>query len=246
MSHYYKKSKLGASESDEIAISDYYSILPNSKDNGLDQQHIDLNGKISNQNEELRTISQILTSNLQQVPSLNSPNSQSSTDNSFQSTINAENDYIDAAQTSYEEIASVVSNKDEPLIMCFTFRTWILGLFFTVFISCINRYGYYRTTSFYFVPILVLLYSYCLGKSLSFILPKRLFFIWSKKFEFSLNPQPFAIKEHVLICVMAFAAYTPSVIDIIVIQRVFYQKQISFLIAIILIISSNLMGYSVA
>ncbi|CAF1660020.1 unnamed protein product, partial [Didymodactylos carnosus] len=150
------------------------SILPNSKDNGLDQQHIDLNGKISNQNEELRTISQILTSNLQQVPSLNSPNSQSSTDNSFQSTINAENDYIDAAQTSYEEIASVVSNKDEPLII----------------------YGYYRTTSFYFVPILVLLYSYCLGKSLSFILPKRLFFIWSKKFEFSLNPQPFAIKEH--------------------------------------------------
>lgn len=38
------------------------------------------------------------------------------------------------------EVAAIVSNKDDPSLPTLTFRTWFLGIFFTVVLSFLNQF----------------------------------------------------------------------------------------------------------
>ncbi|KAF9993079.1 hypothetical protein BGZ79_002319, partial [Entomortierella chlamydospora] len=65
--------------------------------------------------------------------------------------------------------------------------------------------------------------------------------------QFSFNPGPFNVKEHVLITVMAnCGAGTALAVDIIVIQRVFYKQDFGFIANLFLIITTQLVGYGMA
>lgn len=77
------------------------------------------------------------------------------------------------------------------------------------------------------------------------VLPKRVFNVFG--FKFSLNPSPFNVKEHVLVTIMAnCGASTAYAVDIIVIQRVFYKQNFGFLANLLLILTSQLVGYGMA
>jgi OPT family oligopeptide transporter len=84
-----------------------------------------------------------------------------------------------------------------------------------------------------------------LGRLFEWALPTRRFntfgYVWS------FNPGPFNIKEHTCITVMAnlvvMGAYST---DIVATQRVFYNQNWGFLYAILLTLSSQVIGYSLA
>jgi OPT family oligopeptide transporter len=82
-----------------------------------------------------------------------------------------------------------------------------------------------------------------LGKALEKILPTTRFHTFG--FVWSLNPGPFNIKGHVVITVMAnLAANGAYATDIVATQKVFYGQQLSFSYQIMLILSTQIIGFS--
>ncbi|CAF1277570.1 unnamed protein product [Didymodactylos carnosus] len=160
--------------------------------------------------------------------------------------IDVENDYIDAEQLSYEEILSIVSNRDDLSILCLTFRTWFIGLFLTVIFSIVNQYCYFRTDTFSMSPMLVIVLSYPIGRLMHKILPAKTWHIPLINRNFSLNPGPFSIKEHVIIYVMVSAAQTTYAIDTVTVMRTIYSIKPNFIVNVLFILSSQLIGYSIA
>ncbi|KAG0356025.1 hypothetical protein BGZ54_000861 [Gamsiella multidivaricata] len=127
------------------------------------------------------------------------------------------------------EVAAVVSNTDDPLIPCMTFRFWVMGLISIFALAFVNQ------------PLLPI----SIGQFMARVLPTRRFSIFG--FSFSLNPSPFNVKEHVLITIMAnCGAGTAYAVDIIVIQRVFYKQDFGFLANLLLILTTQLVGYGMA
>jgi len=109
-------------------------------------------------------------------------------------------------QSPYEEVAANVPNHDDPSMLCFTFRSFILGILFTCLLSFVNQFFYFRTSPLSIDMILIQLLAYPFGKLLATILPKRTFQPFGISYEFSLNPGPFTIKEHCIISTMANTA----------------------------------------
>ncbi|KAI8604603.1 OPT family small oligopeptide transporter [Dissophora ornata] len=143
------------------------------------------------------------------------------------------------------EVAAVVSNTDDPSIPCMTFRFWVMGLISILALSFINQFFFFRESPMTVGSLVIQLISYPIGQFMARVLPTqplRLF-----KFEFSLNPGPFNVKEHVLITIMAnCGAGTAYAVDIIVIQRVFYKQDFGFIANLLLILTTQLVGYGMA
>jgi OPT family oligopeptide transporter len=91
----------------------------------------------------------------------------------------------------------------------------------------------------------VQLLAFPVGKLSEKILPNYEFPLG--RFSFNLNPGPFAIKEHVLITVMANAAATTfDAIDIIVVQKIYYNQDWGFGGGILLVLTTSLLGFGFA
>jgi len=102
-----------------------------------------------------------------------------------------------------EEVAANVSNVDDPTVLVLTFRSWFLGLLFTCLLSFVNQFFWYRTSPLFVGTLVAQLLSYPLGKTMARLLPTRHFRIF--RWNFTLNPGPFTIKEHCIITAMANA-----------------------------------------
>jgi hypothetical protein len=109
-------------------------------------------------------------------------------------------------QSPYEEVSANVSNHDDPSMLCFTFRSFILGIFFTCILSFVNEFFSFRTSPLQIGMVLTQLLSYPVGKLLAKILPTRRFQPFGERWQFSLNPGPFTIKEHCIIATMSSTA----------------------------------------
>lgn len=106
-------------------------------------------------------------------------------------------------QSPYEEVAANVSNKDDTTQAVLTFRSWFLGLAFTCVLSFVNQFFWYRTSPLVIGVLVAQLLSHLLGKFMAKFLPRRNFKIF--RWNFSLNPGPFTVKEHCIITTMASA-----------------------------------------
>lgn len=74
-------------------------------------------------------------------------------------------------------------------------------------------------------------------------LPKKVFFE-GRKFEFTFNPGPFHVKEHVLITIFANAgAGNVYAIHIVSVLKVFYKKELTFLVALLVVITTQVLGF---
>lgn len=143
------------------------------------------------------------------------------------------------------EVAAIVSNTDDPSIPCMTFRFWVMGLISISTLSFVNQFFFFREAPMVLGPLVIQLLSYPVGQFMARILPTREFNVFG--FAFSLNPGPFNVKEHVLITVMASCgAGTAYAVDVIVIQRVFYYQDFGFLANLLLILTTQLVGYGMA
>lgn len=144
-----------------------------------------------------------------------------------------------------EEVRLTVPNEDDPSLPVWTFRMWFLGLLSCVLLSFLNTFFQYRTEPLVISMISVQVGTLPIGRFMANVLPTTTFRIpgFGER-EFSLNPGPFNMKEHVLISIFANAgsafgsgaAYAISIVDII---RAFYRRKISFLASWILVITTQ-------
>ncbi|KAG8220677.1 OPT oligopeptide transporter protein-domain-containing protein [Butyriboletus roseoflavus] len=139
----------------------------------------------------------------------------------------------------YPEVRSAVANTDDPSIPVMTLRTWVLGLAWSVLIPGVNQFLFFRYPAVPVVGIVAQLISYPLGSLMAAYMPRK------RIFGISLNPGPFSIKEHVLITIMASVG-SPSAYatDIIAVQRVYYNQRFSFTYQWLLVVSTQLIGFS--
>ncbi|KAI8321858.1 OPT family small oligopeptide transporter [Martensiomyces pterosporus] len=138
-----------------------------------------------------------------------------------------------------------VSNKDDPSLPCLTFRAWVLGIIFAAALAFINQFYWFRENSITLSGYVVQLLSFPLGYLMALVLPKRKFrtFGW----EWTLNPGPFNIKEHVLISIFAGTSVNTTYgIDVVTIKKMWYHSDIGFGPSILFILTSQIMGYSFA
>ncbi|KAI8321886.1 OPT family small oligopeptide transporter [Martensiomyces pterosporus] len=144
-----------------------------------------------------------------------------------------------------EEVRAAVMPSDDTNLPSVTVRSVVLGLAFTLALSFINQFFWFRAQPLTVGILVVQLVSFPIGKFLARVLPdKRVGF---GRFTFSLNPGDFSVKEHVLLTIMANSAATTAMgIDIIVIQRLYFKLDLKWGGGFLLVISSQILGYSFA
>ncbi|KAG7014910.1 Oligopeptide transporter 4 [Cucurbita argyrosperma subsp. argyrosperma] len=148
-----------------------------------------------------------------------------------------------------EEVRLTVTNSDDPTLPVWTFRMWTLGLISCALLSFLNQFFYYRTEPLIITQITIQVATLPIGQFMAAVLPAgrfRLPGFGARRF--SLNPGPFNMKEHVLISIFANAgtafgggsAYAVGIVNII---KAFYRRNISFLAAWLLIVTTQVLGY---
>lgn len=145
-----------------------------------------------------------------------------------------------------EEVRLTVPSGDDASLPVWTFRMWSIGLVSCALMSFLNQFFSYRTEPLIVTQITVQVASLPMGHFLARVLPARKFPVPALLGggEWSLNPGPFNMKEHVLISIFANAgyafgngnAYAVMIVDII---RAFYRRSISFVAAWLLIMTTQ-------
>lgn len=159
----------------------------------------------------------------------------------------------------YPEVRAAVANTDDVSMPANTFRMWLLGMLFTVLIAGLNQFFSMRYPSIQITALVAQLVALPAGKICERIFTARYFTItlptwpsksgasWTRKYRFTLNPGPFNIKEHCLITVMAnVVAGGAYATDIIAAQRIFYNQRWSATYQLTLVISTQMIGFSLA
>ncbi|KAG2228623.1 OPT family small oligopeptide transporter [Thamnidium elegans] len=162
------------------------------------------------------------------------------------STIEANIHKIDPLEDSpIEEVRSAVPPTDDYTLPTATFRSWFWGIIFSAAISFSNQFFWFRANPLTIKVIVVQLLAFPAGRLTEKILPN--YNIPLGRFSFNLNPGKFNVKEHVLITVMANAAATSfDAIDIIVVQKIYYNQDWGFGGGILLVLSTSLLGFGFA
>ncbi|MQL83886.1 hypothetical protein Taro_016392 [Colocasia esculenta] len=144
-----------------------------------------------------------------------------------------------------EEVRLTVATTDDPTLPVWTFRMWFLGLLSCALMSFLNQFFAYRTEPLVITQISIQVASLPAGHFLARVLPATKFRIpgFGGRL-FSLNPAPFNMKEHVLISIFANAGYafgngSAYAVGIVNIIKAFYKRNISFMAAWILIITTQ-------
>ncbi|KAL7595820.1 oligopeptide transporter 4 [Lactuca sativa] len=162
-----------------------------------------------------------------------------------------ENEGKDDEESPIEEVRLTVPTTDDPTQYLWTFRMWVLGLISCVLLSFLNQFFSYRTSPLVITQITVQVATLPIGRFMAAVLPTTKFSLklpGCKSRKFSLNPGPFNMKEHVLITIFANAgsafgngsAYAVGIVNII---KVFYFRNITFVAAWLLIITTQVLGY---
>ncbi|KAI9098012.1 hypothetical protein K1719_025783 [Acacia pycnantha] len=148
----------------------------------------------------------------------------------------------DNDESPIEEVRVTVPTDDDPTLPVWTFRMWFLGLISVALLSFINTFFQYRAEPMVVTMISVQIATLPIGKFMAKMLPTTKYRVLG--WEFSLNPGPFNVKEHVLISIFANVAgntaYAVGIVDII---KAFYARKISFLAGWILVITTQVLGY---
>lgn len=135
--------------------------------------------------------------------------------------------------------------------------------------SGMNVFFNFRSPAPSVVPLALLLISYPIGKLFAFSLPITTYHIRIPlpplpllslaplslslhhlpplSFEFSLNPGPWNIKEHVLVYIMANVAVGPPyALNAIVVSEIYYKIKLGYWFNVVLVLATQLTGFGLA
>ncbi|KAF9029865.1 OPT oligopeptide transporter protein-domain-containing protein [Rhodocollybia butyracea] len=139
----------------------------------------------------------------------------------------------------YPEVRSAVSNVDDPSIPVSTLRSWIIGTCWAILIPGLNQFFFFRYPSVTITGLVAQLLAFPVGCAWARFVPDIKFL------GVDLNPGPFSIKEHVLVTVMASVGYQSAyATDVIAVQRVFYHQTPNFIYQWLVVMSTQLIGFS--
>ncbi|TFK50777.1 OPT superfamily oligopeptide transporter [Heliocybe sulcata] len=172
-------------------------------------------------------------------------------DDSREGSIKMEFDFdaIEEEDSPFPEVRASVSNIDDPDMPAMTIRMWIVGLALCMIGGAMNVFFNFRYPAPTVVPMVLLLVSYPVGKLLAFSLPIKTYRLprWLGSQEFSLNPGPWNIKEHVLVFIMANVAVGPPyALNAIVVSEVFYHMRLGFWFNLVFVLATQLTGFGLA
>ncbi|XP_078430058.1 oligopeptide transporter 7-like isoform X2 [Wolffia australiana] len=142
-----------------------------------------------------------------------------------------------------EQVALTVSVTDDPDTPVLTFRMWVLGTFSCVLLSFLNQFFWYRKEPLSITSISAQIAVVPLGRLMASTLPSRLFFRGTR-FEFSLNPGPFNMKEHVLITIFANSgAGSVYAIHVVTAVKIFYRRHMTFFVSLLVVFTTQVLGF---
>ncbi|PIL32526.1 transporter [Ganoderma sinense ZZ0214-1] len=140
----------------------------------------------------------------------------------------------------YPEVRSAVANTDDPDMPVNTIRAWVIGVIWAILLPGMNQFFFFRLPGVTVTGIVAQLLSFPLGRLWALCMPKV------KIFGVSLNPGPFTVKEHVIIFLMANVGYQSAyATDIVAVQRVYYNQTYNFSYQWMLVMSTQLIGFSI-
>jgi hypothetical protein len=149
-----------------------------------------------------------------------------------------------ADESPVEQVRLTVPNTDDPSLPVWTFRMWTIGLLVCILLSFFNQFFAFRTEPLTISTIAAQVAALPVGRFMAATLPTRLFRLPFTSWEFSLNPGPFNVKEHVLITIFANAgtafgngdAYAVGIVTII---KAFYKRSIGFFPGLLVVITTQ-------
>ncbi|KAK3218773.1 hypothetical protein Dsin_012743 [Dipteronia sinensis] len=147
---------------------------------------------------------------------------------------------------SVEEVALIVPETDDPSMPVMTFRAWFLGLTSCTVLIFLNTFFTYRTQPLSISSILMQISVLPIGKLMAKTLPTKQYSLLGRSF--SLNPGPFNIKEHVIITIFASCGVSTGggdaySIGAITVMKAYYKQTLSFLCAVLIVLTSQILGY---
>ncbi|CAL9779243.1 unnamed protein product [Musa acuminata subsp. burmannicoides] len=138
-----------------------------------------------------------------------------------------------------EQVALTVPVEDDPATPVLTFRMWVLGTASCVLLSFLNQFFWYRKEPLSITSISAQIAVVPLGHLMASTITDRVFFKGSR-WEFTLNPGPFNMKEHVLITIFANSgAGSVYAIHVVTAVKIFYQKHITFFVSFLVVITTQ-------
>ncbi|KAG6486907.1 hypothetical protein ZIOFF_055488 [Zingiber officinale] len=138
-----------------------------------------------------------------------------------------------------EQVALTVPVEDDPSTPALTFRMWVLGTASCVLLSFLNQFFWYRKEPLSITAISAQIAVVPLGHLMAATITDRVFFRGSQ-WEFTLNPGPFNIKEHVLITIFANSgAGSVYAMHIVTAVKIFYRKHLNFFVSLVVVITTQ-------
>lgn len=158
-------------------------------------------------------------------------------------------DAVNEEDSPFPEVRASVSNIDDPEMPAMTLRMWLIGLVLCMTASAMNLFFNFRQPAPSVSPLALLLVCYPIGKFFAFVLPITTYRLprYLGSYEFSLNPGPWNIKEHVLVYIMANVAISaPYAINAIVVTQLNYGVQVDYWFSVLLVVATQLTGFGLA
>lgn len=144
----------------------------------------------------------------------------------------------------YPEVRAAVHNYDEDL-PANTIRAWVIGMSLVFLGATMNTLFSLRAPSIAISSLVAQIIAWPIGKGWAKVMPSRQFTTFGIKW--SLNPGPFNVKEHTIIVVMANVSFGSAyATDILLAQISFYKQDFGILFQILLIVSTQSIGYGIA
>lgn len=144
----------------------------------------------------------------------------------------------------YEEVRAAVRNFDEDL-PCSTIRAWTIGLSLTFVGAALNTLFSLRAPSIGIGPLIAQIIAWVMGRLWERVVPDKQITLFGVTCD--LNPGPFNIKEHSIIVVMASVSFSVAyATDIILAQLVFYKQNFGIIFQLLIVVSTQSLGYGIA
>ncbi|KAK3024443.1 hypothetical protein RJ639_042975 [Escallonia herrerae] len=142
-----------------------------------------------------------------------------------------------------EQVALTVPVTDDSTQPVITFRMWTLGTLACALLSFLNQFFWYRREPLSITSISAQIAVVPLGHLMARALPSRVFFK-KRPWEFTLNPGPFSVKEHVLITIFANSgAGNPYAIHVVSAVKIFYKQRLTFWVALTVVVTTQVLGF---
>ncbi|KAF8379766.1 hypothetical protein HHK36_029215 [Tetracentron sinense] len=154
-----------------------------------------------------------------------------------------EADSPESENSPIKQVALTVPITDDPSLPVLTFRMWVLGTLSCVLLSFLNQFFWYRKEPLTITAISAQIAVVPLGRLMASMITERVFFKGTR-WEFTMNPGPFNVKEHVLITIFANSgAGTVYAIHIVTAVKIFYKEKLTFLVSLIVVITTQVLGF---